>query len=145
MFFWYVCFLWRSLFLATVWFGIGGFSHQIMKLFDKLVPFLGDAGLKLNADKMVLITPQTRPPPCLTTSESGWDTCCRKPVPTRICLRGATGPSGFSNWQRGVGSCNPHFQGVHCLAVSWPYVFNKMQAQVRLAAFSSDALSLVRR
>ena len=35
---------------------------------DKLVQFLGDAGLKLNAEKTVLITTEAQPPPCLITS-----------------------------------------------------------------------------
>ena len=39
-----------------------------MKSWDKLVQFLGDAGLKLNAEKTVLITTQAQPPPFLTTS-----------------------------------------------------------------------------
>ena len=39
-----------------------------MTLLDKLVHFLGDAGLKLNAEKTVLITTEAQPPPCLTTS-----------------------------------------------------------------------------
>ena len=39
-----------------------------MILLDKLVQFLGDAGLKLNAEKTVLITTQAQPPPFLTTS-----------------------------------------------------------------------------
>ena len=39
-----------------------------MTLLDKLVEFLGDAGLKLNAEKTVLITTQAQPPPFLTTS-----------------------------------------------------------------------------
>ena len=39
-----------------------------MTLLDKLVQFLGDAGLKLNAEKTVLITTQAQPPPFLTTS-----------------------------------------------------------------------------
>ena len=43
-------------------------SHEIMILLDKLVQFLGDAGLKLNAEKTLLITTQTQPPPFLTTS-----------------------------------------------------------------------------
>ena len=43
-------------------------SHEIMTLLDKLVEFLGDAGLKLNAAKTVLITTQAQPPPFLTTS-----------------------------------------------------------------------------
>ena len=43
-------------------------SHEIMTLLDKLVQFLGDAGLKLNAEKTVLITTEARPPPFLTTS-----------------------------------------------------------------------------
>ena len=43
-------------------------SHEIMILLDKLVQFLGDAGLKLNAEKTVLITTQAQPPPFLTTS-----------------------------------------------------------------------------
>ena len=43
-------------------------SHEIMTLLDKLVQFLGDAGLKLNAEKTVLITTQAQPPPFLTTS-----------------------------------------------------------------------------
>ena len=42
--------------------------HEIMTLLDKLVQFLGDAGLKLNAEKTVLITTQAQPPPFLTTS-----------------------------------------------------------------------------
>ena len=43
-------------------------SQEIMTLLDKLVQFLGDAGLKLNAEKTVLITTEAQPPPCLTTS-----------------------------------------------------------------------------
>ena len=43
-------------------------SHEIMTLLDKLVQFLGNAGLKLNAEKTVLITTQAQPPPFLTTS-----------------------------------------------------------------------------
>ena len=43
-------------------------SHEIMMLLDKLVEFLGDAGLKLHAEKTVLITTQAQPPPFLTTS-----------------------------------------------------------------------------
>ena len=39
-----------------------------MTLLDKLVQFLGDAGLKLNAERTVLITTEAQPPPCLTTS-----------------------------------------------------------------------------
>ena len=42
--------------------------HEIMTLLDKLVQFLGDAGLKLNAEKTELITTQAQPPPFLTTS-----------------------------------------------------------------------------
>ena len=38
-------------------------SHEIMTLMNKLVEFLGDAGLKLNAGKTVLITTQAQPPP----------------------------------------------------------------------------------
>ena len=43
-------------------------SHEIMTLLDKVAQFLGDAGLKLNAEKTVLITTQAQPPPFLTTS-----------------------------------------------------------------------------
>ena len=43
-------------------------SHEIMTLLDKLVEFLGDAGLNPNAEKTVLITTQAQPPPFLTTS-----------------------------------------------------------------------------
>ena len=43
-------------------------THEIMTLLDKLVQFLGDAGLKLNAEKTVLITTEAEPPPFLTTS-----------------------------------------------------------------------------
>ena len=43
-------------------------SQGIMTSLDKLVQFLGDAGLKLNAEKTVLITTEAQPPPCLTTS-----------------------------------------------------------------------------
>ena len=43
-------------------------SQEIMTLLDKLVQFLGDAGLKLNAGKTVLITTEAQPPPCLITS-----------------------------------------------------------------------------
>ena len=43
-------------------------SQEIMTLLDKLVQFLGDEGLKLNAEKAVLITTEAQPPPCLTTS-----------------------------------------------------------------------------
>ena len=42
--------------------------HEIMALLDKVVQFLGDAGLKLNAEKTVLIRTQAQPPPFLTTS-----------------------------------------------------------------------------
>ena len=47
---------------------VGRSSHEIMTLLDKLEQFLGDAGLKLNAEKTVLITTQAQPPPFLTTS-----------------------------------------------------------------------------
>ena len=43
-------------------------SQGIMTFLDKLVQFLGDAGLKLNAAKTGLITTEAQPPPCLTTS-----------------------------------------------------------------------------
>ena len=42
--------------------------HEIMTLLDKLVQFLGDAGLKLNAEKTVLITTQPQPPSFSTTA-----------------------------------------------------------------------------
>ena len=45
--------------------------HEIITLLDKLVHFLGDAGLKLNADKTVLITTQAQPPPFLIISRGG--------------------------------------------------------------------------
>ena len=38
-------------------------SHEIMTLLDKLEQILGDAGLKVNAEKTVLITTQAQPPP----------------------------------------------------------------------------------
>ena len=42
--------------------------REIMMLLEKLVQFLGNAGLKLNAEKTVLITTQAQPPPFLSTS-----------------------------------------------------------------------------
>ena len=42
--------------------------YEIMMLVKKLVHFLGDAGLKLNAEKTVLITTEAQPPPFFTTS-----------------------------------------------------------------------------
>ena len=44
------------------------YPHEIKMLLGKLVQYLGDAGLKLNAEKTVLITTQAEPPPFLTTS-----------------------------------------------------------------------------
>ena len=68
-------------------------SLEIMTLLDKLGQFLGDAGLKLNAEKTVLITTEAQPPPCLTTSTgtvikvkernpvtNGWVACYLQPV-----------------------------------------------------------------
>ena len=44
------------------------FFPEILTLLDRLVQFLGDAGVKLNGDKTVLITTQGQPPPFLITS-----------------------------------------------------------------------------
>ena len=45
-------------------------SFEIIILLYELVQFLGDAGLKWNAEKTVLITPQTQPPPPLLTTST---------------------------------------------------------------------------
>ena len=75
-------------------------SNESMTLLDKLVGFLGDAGLKLNAEKIVLITTQAQPPPFLTTS-TGAITNVKKGIGSQMvrlhvaCSRFQTCNSGY--------------------------------------------------